>query len=108
MKDLTLTALHMTGDILSDPNRRCVNSSAEDAAGSQVSPTDTRACKWCLTGALCHAMNELGITDAYQEIEIYSAMKEAVGIPPEYSAPLFWDASDILHDVIAHKLKVAK
>ncbi len=108
MTEKILAILHMTGDTLSDPSRRCVGSSAKDASGRDVAPTDTCACRWCLTGALCHAMNEFGVSDPYEEIEIYSAMKDVIGLEQQYCAPVFWDSTDILHDVIAHKLRVAK
>lgn len=42
------------GELLSDPDKRCVGKSAVDKHGHFVPSFSDRACKWCLVGALEH------------------------------------------------------
>ena len=107
MNNLTISALHMAGDLLSDPSRRCVGTLATDANGFPVNVTDETACKFCLTGAVSLASFKLGITEPKDQMDIYQAMKETLGIGLEISAPVFWDSNEDLHDLVAKKLQKA-
>lgn len=105
----TLPILHMTGDILSDPKRRCVGTLAENKHRNPVSVTDDAACKFCLTGALSKAMSLIHPSATAQEqMSYYTSLKECLGIEDGYPAPEFWDSNEHLHDLIATKLREAK
>jgi hypothetical protein len=107
-KDLTLSILHMTGDILSDPNRRCVGTLATDESGTPVNPTDAKACHWCLTGALGKAMHEFKVKVPKDQVDTYNAMKDAIGLGLEIAAPIFWDSNEGLHGLVASRLQKAE
>lgn len=104
-KDLLESVIRMTGDLLSDPDRRCTNVSAEDKNGMPVSPTDENACKWCLTGALYKSLQTLKVNEPKDELQAYNYLKESLGIGLEIAAPVFWDSNEDLHDVIAKRLQ---
>jgi hypothetical protein len=107
-KDLTLSILHMAGDILSDPNRRCVGTLATDESGTPVNTTDATACKWCLTGALGKALHEFKVESPKDQVDVYNAMKDAIGLGLEIAAPIFWDGNEFLHNAIASRLQKAE
>ena len=105
--DTLLACLHLAGDILSDPNKRCVGTSAVDSNGVPVSPTDSAACRWCLTGALVKGLTEFNVTEPADQIAIYDAMKDTIGLSRETTAPMFWDDNTDIHDLIAGRLRKA-
>lgn len=107
-KETTLTALHMAGNILSDPSRRTTGTLAETRRGFPCNPSDPEACKWCLTGALGKALHELKIDETADQIAIYYAMKETIGLGLEITAPVFWDQNEALHALIAERLQKAE
>lgn len=108
MNQKTLATLHLAGDLLSNPNQRCVATSAQDKDGIAVSPIDPTACQWCLTGALAKACLEMSVTDPKEQVSVYQAMKKVIGIPLEIAAPIFWDANENLHELIAGRLRKAE
>ncbi len=105
MKQNIQSVLRMTGDILSDPNRRCVGTEAEDAQGYPVSCTDTKACRWCLLGALKKSLNDCNVGSASDQLEAYNVMKSSIGLDETQAAPLFWDNNEGFHQMIANKLR---
>ena len=86
MSDNILSAIHMAGDILADPARRCVGTLAVNAKESPVDPTSKQACCWCLTGALYKSCCELGVKSTQDWFAIYDLVKEQTGIPKAVSS----------------------
>src|SRR5688572_28493610 len=101
MNNKTLAVLHMTGDILSDPNSRCDGTLAVNREHIAVWPQDPKACRWCLMGALQLAMHKVGMSDASEQMGTYFAMTNIIGLGENEPAPLFWDhADDYLQDMM--------
>jgi hypothetical protein len=108
MTDLTLSALHIAGDTLSDPKRRCMGTLAENTKGFPTEPWDPTACRWDLSGALCKAMFELKIETSAEQLSVYQSMKEVIGLDPTVAAPIFWDCNESMHDLVAERLRKAE
>jgi hypothetical protein len=108
MNQKHLATLHLAGDLLSQQSQRCTGTSALDKDDLPVSPIDPTACKWCLTGALAKACLEMSVTEPKEQVTVYQAMKEVIGIPLEIPAPLFWDDNSDLHEVVAGRLRKAE
>lgn len=101
------TVLHMVGDILADPKRRCTGTLAVDRDGFPTDPNSTVACAWCLSGALEKVMKDLNIEDTSVRHVTYNVMKETIGLDQDQAAYLFWDSNESMHDTIANKLRFA-
>jgi len=107
MDNKTLSALHLAGDTLADASRRCTGTLALDHRGVPVDLTAEIACKWDLVGAVSLACFKLGITEPKDQIEVYQAMKDTIGLDAETPAAIFWDENEDLHSVIAGRLQKA-
>lgn len=108
MNSNILSALHFAGDLLSDPQRRTTGTLAEDRQGAPVSPIDPEACRWCFTGALTKSCHELGITAPVDQVNVFVAAKDKVGIPFDSESPVFWDMNLELHDLMVDRLRKAE
>lgn len=101
------TILHMVGDILADPKRRCTGTLAVDKDGFPTDPNSTTACSWCLLGAFQKVMNDANMQDPFVRQETYHEMKQAIGMEADRAAHILWDDNTDLHDQIANKLRFA-
>ena len=54
----------------------CTNASALDAIGEPVVPTDPRACRWCLTGAIERALCDINIHSPYNQLMMNEQLEE--------------------------------
>jgi len=107
MNSLTLSALHMAGDTLADASRRCTGTLAMDARGVPVDLTAEVACRWDLVGAVSLACFKLGIVEPTDQLIVYQAMKDTIGLDTETPAAIFWDENEPLHELIAGRLQKA-
>lgn len=65
-------------ELISDPNHWTKERLARDDIGHPVLPSDERACRWCIIGALYHVAGKYGLHgDTLQEA--IDAMEEATG-----------------------------
>jgi len=107
MDNRTLSALHLAGDTLADASRRCTGTLALDARGVPVDLTAEIACRWDLVGAVSLACFKLGITEPTDQLIVYQAMKDTIGLGIETPAAIFWDDNEDLHELIAGRLQKA-
>jgi hypothetical protein len=106
-KNNIISTLHYAGDLLADASRRCVGTLAQDHRGVPVDLTAEIACRWDLVGAVSLACFKLGIVEPKDQIAVYQAMKDTIGLDTETPAALFWDDNEDLHQLIAGRLQKA-
>lgn len=75
----TLEILQTARSLIADPERWITDYWSENDDGEWVDPTDPRACRWCLRGALFRAAGQK-ITDEERETDAEIFLVRALGL----------------------------
>lgn len=98
IEDVLVSKINEIGELLRDRNNRTTGSYAVDINGFATIPSDSRACKWCLSGALAKVEKE------NIEIPLYEEVSKVLSAGPIMLCVLWDNATVEEQDEIVEKL----